>query len=239
MHTCTNCGSQFTDKYCSHCGMKANDGHIYFKDQLHDAMYYVFSLDSPLWKTFKGLMTNPGKVGHEYIAGKRKSYYTPIKYFILCSAIYFLVFKISGYNPVKSFYEAIGKEYRPDTFSDMIRNNLNYFIFLLVITMPIASRALFPKQKQSFPENIAYSFFIIGHFMLLNTVFIPLVFINPYFAFIKNLTLLYIAWGIGSINEGKIFWRLIRSFLAMLLGYLLYIILVSVISFLISSITHH
>jgi hypothetical protein len=218
--------------------MKKNDGHIYLKDQWHDALYYIFSLDSPLWRTFKGLMTNPGKVGREYIAGKRKSYYTPIKYFILATAVYFLLVKLTGFNPVKLQYEAFGAPPREDPISDMIRNNVNYFLFLFVIILSFISKLFFHKQEGSFPERIAYSFFVIGHYIFLNIIFVPLCFIHPSFILVKYSTLIYLIWGIYSFHNGNVIWRLIKSFLTVFLGYLLYIGTVYALSVLIYKISH-
>lgn len=203
--------------------MKKNDGRIYFKDQWHDAMYYIFSLDSPLWRTFKGLMTNPGKTGIEYIKGKRKSYYTPIKYFILASAIYFLVVKITGYNPVEMQYKAMGSKPPISPIADTIRNNVNYFLFILIFLLSFMMKLFFPRQWQSFPENLSYSFFIIGHFIFLDIIFVPLSFLWPPFTFVKYFFLLYLVWAIFGYYEGKFIWRAIKSLLAVVLSYLLYI----------------
>lgn len=206
--------------------MKKNDGHIYFKDQWHDAMYYLFSLDSPLWRTFKGLMTNPGRVGNEYIAGKRKSYYTPIKYFILGSAIYFLLVKLTGYNPVKMQYEAFGSQGPQNPVADAIRNNVNYFLFLLIFILSLFMKLFFRKQRKTYPENLSFSFFIVGHFLMLNIIFVPLSFISPKFSIIKYSLLIYMMWGIYSFYTGSAFWRGIKSFLTVFLSYLIYIVIV-------------
>lgn len=218
--------------------MKKNDGHIYFKDQWHDAMYYLFSLDSPLWRTFKGLMTNPGRVGNEYISGKRKNYYTPIKYFILATAVYLLLTKITGFNVVKMQFLALGQTPHENPVSDMMRNNINYFLFILVLLMAFISRLFFPRQRRSYPENVAYFFFVVGHFILLNVIFIPLSFITPVFVLIKYGMLFYIIWAIFSFYKGNIAWRLIRSMLMGILGYLLYAVTVFGISLAIFRMTH-
>lgn len=213
MNTCTNCGNQFTDKYCNHCGMKKNDGRIYFKDQWHDAMYYIFSLDSPLWRTFKGLMTNPGRVGREYIQGKRKAYYTPIKYFILCTAIYFLTIKISGFDPVEK------------VASEQIRKNLNYFLFLFVFILPIFLKLLFRKQGYNYSEYLSFSFFLIGQYILFNTLFIPLIYLDSSFIYIRYILMLYLTFGIFTFHSGKLLPKLIKSLIAPLVSFVIYAML--------------
>jgi ribosomal protein L37E len=213
MHICNNCGSQFTDKYCSHCGMKKNDGRLYFRDQWHDAMFYVFSLDSPLWKTFKGLMINPGKVGREYIQGKRKAYYTPIKYFILCTAIYFLTIKISGFDPVEK------------VASEQIRKNLNYFLFLFVFILPVFLKLFFKKQGYNYSEYLSFSFFLIGQYILFNILFIPLIYLDSSFIFIRYILMLYLAYGIFTFHSGKFLPKLIKSLIVPLISFVIYAML--------------
>ena len=206
--------------------MKKNNGRIYFKDQWHDAMYYVFSLDSPLWKTFKGLMTSPGKTGKEYIAGKRKQYYTPIKYFILASAVYFLIVKITGYNPVEMQYKAMGTNPPISPIADTIRNNVNYFLFILIFILSLFMKIFFPRQWQSYPENLSYSFFIIGHFIILDIIFVPLSFISPMFTFAKYFVLFYLIWAVYSFYEGRFIWKALKSFFTIILSYVVYIAVV-------------
>ena len=213
MHTCTNCGRAFDSKYCPDCGLKRNDGRLYFKDQLHDALYYVFSLDSPLSTTFKGLMTNPGKVGREYISGKRKKYYTPIKYFILCTAIYFLLVKITGIDPDEK------------STSEIIRKNANYFIFLLVPILALFSKLFFYRQGYHYAEYLAYSFFLGGHYMLLNILYIPLTYFFPDLYYGNNIFVLYLVWGLLSFHKGNIFLRILSSILATAASLIIYLVI--------------
>ena len=211
MNTCTNCGKEFTDKYCNHCGVKKNDGRLYLKDQLHDALYYVFSVDSPITATFIGLMTNPGKVGHEYIEGKRKKYYTPIKYFILCTAIYFLLVKITGINPV-----SVGN-------SEIIVKNYNYLIFLLVPILAVFSKLFFYKQKFNYAEYIAYSFFLVGHYMILNILYIPFIYFFPEVNIGNQIFAVYLIWGMFSFHKGNPIVKLLLSFLSVVLSFIVFL----------------
>lgn len=135
-------------------------------------------------------------------------------------------------------FQALGQTPHENPISDMMRNNLNYFLFILVLMMALISRLFFPRQKRSYPESVAYFFFVVGHFILLNVIFIPLSFITPVFVLFKYGMILYIIWAIFSFYKGNIAWRLIRSILMGILGYLLYIATVFGISLTIFRITH-
>lgn len=209
MHVCTNCGFEYEGKFCPQCGVKKNNGRIYFKDQLHDALYYVFSLDSPITNTFKGLFTNPGKVGREYISGKRKKYYTPIKYFILLTAIYFLTIKLTGIDPVS--YKAEG-----------IQKNMSYFIFLLAPLFALNLKLFFFKRGYNYSEYLAYMFYIVGNAFLLLTLNIPLSLIFPNNLLLDFIPFLYVYWALVSFHTGKLISRLILSLLTLIFTYVLF-----------------
>lgn len=226
MHICTNCGFEYEGKFCPECGIKKNDGRIYFKDQLHDALYYVFSLSSPLTTTFKELLINPGRVGHEYIQGKRKKYYTPIKYFILCTAIYFILIKITGIDPASK------------GTSEVIRKNSSYFIFVLVPIFALFSKLFFYKQRYHYAEYLAYSFFVCGHFMLLNSLAIPLIYLFPGIQIGNNLFFGYLIWALVSFHKGNLLMRITYSFLVTITSLVLYLLTVVYSIYLFLLITH-
>lgn len=167
-------------------------------------------------------MINPGKVGREYIGGKRKKYYTPIKYFILCSAIYFLTVKITGIDP--------DAEYT----SEIIRKNANYFVFILVPLFAFITKLFFFKQKYNYAEYLAYSFLLCGHYILLSTLYIPVMYFFPSAGLWSNLTIFYLVWGLVSFHSGSLFIRTVLSILATAVAYFLYalILLGIIISYL-------
>lgn len=43
----------------------------------------IFNLESSLWRTLIGLTLRPGKVAREYVAGRRRSYFNPLKYLLV------------------------------------------------------------------------------------------------------------------------------------------------------------
>ncbi len=69
---CRNCGTSLNGNYCINCGQKASVHKITFRETFRDFIDAVFSVNSPLWYTFKLLIRNPGKLFKEYIDGKRK-----------------------------------------------------------------------------------------------------------------------------------------------------------------------
>ncbi|WP_199141858.1 DUF3667 domain-containing protein [Pedobacter sp. ASV12] len=94
-HTCLNCGFHVEEHYCSRCG-QAN---LELKENLwhfitHSIAHY-FHFDNKFFKTLSPLLTKPGQVTLDYLAGKRARYINPVNMYIFVSIIYFLV----AYSP--------------------------------------------------------------------------------------------------------------------------------------------
>lgn len=88
---CLNCGSEVTDRYCSHCGQENIEtketvaylvGHF-----LGDITHY----DSKFFKTIRLLLFRPGFLTREYLQGKRTNYLNPIRMYVFISAVFFLL----------------------------------------------------------------------------------------------------------------------------------------------------
>lgn len=88
---CPNCGAARPGPYCQECGQKRAApqelaaGHL-LKDVLHE----VTDLDSKVFTTFKALLLRPGLLTAEYLAGRRARYLSPVKLYLIVSAVYFL-----------------------------------------------------------------------------------------------------------------------------------------------------
>ena len=98
---CLNCGETFISNYCPNCGQPASTGRVTFKDTLSSFLSSAFSLEGPLMFTIKSLTLNPGRVFHEFLAGKRKTYYKPVPFFILMAAVYIIIRSLLNFNPLE------------------------------------------------------------------------------------------------------------------------------------------
>jgi hypothetical protein len=87
--TCTNCGASLAGKYCGACGQQAIDPDPTLREFLHEAAEHLLQWDGKLLATFRTLVTRPGKLTTEYLAGRRMPYLSPLKLYLLCSVLYF------------------------------------------------------------------------------------------------------------------------------------------------------
>lgn len=94
-HNCLNCGHHVEEHYCSRCGQP----NLELKENIwqfitHSIAHY-FHFDNKFFKTLKPLITQPGQVTLDYLAGKRARYINPVNMYIFVSIVYFLV----AYSP--------------------------------------------------------------------------------------------------------------------------------------------
>lgn len=89
---CLNCNAVVEDRYCSICGQENLEpqetaGHLighFFNDITH--------FDGKFFSSLKYLLTKPGFLSAEYVAGRRASYLNPVRMYVFTSFIFFLIF---------------------------------------------------------------------------------------------------------------------------------------------------
>ena len=86
---CLNCGTVVTGRHCAQCG-QASDVHVLsMKEVFGDVMHSVFHLDSRVWKTLRLLVTRPGQLTREFIAGRHQQYLPPFRLYLVISLFFF------------------------------------------------------------------------------------------------------------------------------------------------------
>lgn len=86
---CLNCGTAIEPghHFCPQCGQKADTHRISLHEITHDAIHYFTHADKGIFHLIKALAAHPGKVASEYIAGKRKTYFKPLNFFLIVAGI--------------------------------------------------------------------------------------------------------------------------------------------------------
>lgn len=90
-HDCLNCGSHVESHYCSKCGQPNLELKESFWAFISHSIAHYFHFDNKFFQTLAPLLTKPGKVTLDYLAGKRARYINPVSMYIFVSIVYFLV----------------------------------------------------------------------------------------------------------------------------------------------------
>jgi hypothetical protein len=89
--SCASCREPLTGKFCSQCGEKTIQPEDYSLIRFAlEAVQAVSSVESNAVRSVKLLVTRPGMLTAEYIAGRRRPYLRPLQLFLLCNVIFFL-----------------------------------------------------------------------------------------------------------------------------------------------------
>jgi len=97
---CPNCSAELADEYCPRCGQRRIDPReLSARAFVHDVVDEVASLRAN-FKTLRTLraLLAPGLLTTEYLAGRRRSYLSPLKIYLICAAIFFLLAPVAGFR---------------------------------------------------------------------------------------------------------------------------------------------
>ena len=90
---CMNCGYSLGrfDRFCPRCGQRNSKKKLNLADLIREFLSSMFAYDSRVQQSFKAIITSPGKIAREYVAGKRVKYVNPFRFFIFIAVVFFLL----------------------------------------------------------------------------------------------------------------------------------------------------
>lgn len=157
---CNNCGTQFNSKYCPECGQKAEVKRLTMHSLLHEAWHGFTHTDKGFLKLWKDLFARPGTAYRNYFSGKRKSYFSPVVFFLLSFGLYIYcdqkVFDYQDHlNLIKTghlFNNEVGR---------YIQEHSKY-IALTVLPIQALLTYLFFYRRANLAECIVFWLFCVG-----------------------------------------------------------------------------
>jgi hypothetical protein len=88
---CLNCGHHVEFHYCSSCGQPNLELREPFWHFIGHSIAHYFHFESKFFQTLVPLLTKPGQLTLDYLAGKRARYIHPVSLYIFVSIVYFLI----------------------------------------------------------------------------------------------------------------------------------------------------
>ena len=88
---CQNCGAALAGPFCSACGQREQSRIVSLGSLLKDAVGDIYHLDSRIWRTLRALVTKPGSLTVEFLAGRRARYLPPFRLYLVVSIVLFLL----------------------------------------------------------------------------------------------------------------------------------------------------
>lgn len=91
MPTCRNCQTSLDGDYCAKCGQRNVDLERPIWALLGDVIKETFEVDGRAWQTIKTLFRHPGMLTSEYLDGRRKTYTSPLRLYLITSISFFVL----------------------------------------------------------------------------------------------------------------------------------------------------
>jgi hypothetical protein len=86
---CPNCRTPLTDAYCARCGQKNKPLDPTMRELAGNVLSEVSDVDSRLLRSLRYLFTRPGFLSREHAEGRRASYVSPVRLYLVFSVAFF------------------------------------------------------------------------------------------------------------------------------------------------------
>ncbi|MGB4935395.1 MAG: DUF3667 domain-containing protein [Ferruginibacter sp.] len=160
-HTCVNCGNTYHDLFCNHCGQKQQ--HRYsVKHILHELLHVFTHADKGIFSFAWQLLTRPGHIAQDLVAGKRKKYFNLFQYLIIIVGLATLVVTKTNLmeHTVESVNEMSGMKISgkiaqmQKDLVDILQKYFNILQLLLIPVYTLFSWLYFKKRGYNYAEHI-------------------------------------------------------------------------------------
>jgi hypothetical protein len=93
---CTNCGTSLAGRYCATCGQKVAPLAPTLGYFVHELTHELLHVDGKIFRSLRLLLTRPGFLTREIFAGRRASYVSPIRLYLIASILSFAISGLLG-----------------------------------------------------------------------------------------------------------------------------------------------
>lgn len=248
MELCKNCEAALQGLYCSACGQKAVTERLTVRHMLGEFIQAITNLERGFWYTARRLMPEPGPVVREYLEGRRKRFYHPVRYLFVLATLATVIMVWSGLfeqqqDQIISVQEqAMGIEptERGRVSQQMVQEKIKPYLHLIsLLTVPflgLLSFRLFRKRGYNYAEHLAINAYWTAQLSLIGLIMVPIFIIFPKATVILFpssilLSIIYYTFGfrqLFGIGYGRAAWK---SFLTQVLGFMLMYIGMTLIAF--------
>jgi len=242
---CKNCGSAQIDNYCSNCGQKIYTKRFTLKN-FFNVFLDAFNIEKGFIHTFKMLFFRPGVIINEYIKGKTKKYFNPLKYVILIAGIYsifvvstnILETSVDTTNEIMSKNsEAINQVQNSEETIEFQKNWIEFFkqyiniIPILIIPfLSLVTMWFYRSKKLFYGEFLIVNCYLIAQSFAISCIIaIPLALLTPtllnYFPLILlMITIIYFSYALYKVFSGSPIVAIIKAILIYVIGTLFFYI---------------
>jgi hypothetical protein len=195
---CVGCGAVVTGRYCADCGEHTVPHDYSMKHFVTEVLETTAHLDGRVFTSFRSLLTRPGQLTTEFLAGRRKTVLGPVQMFVVCNVLYFLFLPLALQIPFTSTlrmqtgnrpWRVLAKRMVDAKVADRHERIEEYsarfdeaahlqghsLVMLMVPLFAIGVWALHPRARRYYGEHLVFSFYAMGFLLLwMTAVTVPI-----------------------------------------------------------------
>ena len=168
---CLNCAAQLHGPFCAQCGQQDVSGPMRVRDYVADGLAAHFDwLDGKLPRSLWSLVSRPGFLTREFIAGRRVPYLLPWRLYLLVSVVFF--FLVDHFDPVTvQSFGASGVDPRlAERMNGSMAGLLPVLLLVVVPAFTLGVWLLHVRGRPLFAEHLAFAFHFFSFVFL---AFVP------------------------------------------------------------------
>ena len=181
---CPNCGARLQGRFCHDCGQRVSSLRIRLRDVLREALHELSDLDGKIVHTVRLLVTRPGFLTRELLAGRRARYVSPWRLYLTFSVLFFaLAVVVPGGRQRFVRAEASETTGAPVTpadlaaaerFGETLLANLPRAVFVLMPVFALITWAFYRRQERFYVPHLYHSIHFHAFAFLMLAVSLPL-----------------------------------------------------------------
>lgn len=233
MQPCPNCNAPFDSAFCPGCGQKRVKPGVRLAEVLHDFASGLYNVDAPIPNTLRTFFKGPGALTRAFIAGKRKAFTPPVRYFLFGIAYYYIMRWLLNWDPVDSAVSASGGD--PGSENGAMRvnhwmsQNVNLLLPLLLPILASFDRLLFPRTPLRWVERLVHYLFAAGTYLIISSTSLPLAKLWPVFQLFNFIVIFgVIIYATLSVHRRSV-WNVAKAVMMTPVAFVIYIALCSVL----------
>jgi hypothetical protein len=169
---CANCGHAVDNKYCPNCGQKNGEARLTIHSLLHDAWHGITHTDKGILRLWIDLLVKPKQTYQGYFAGHRKSYFSPVMFFLLSFGLYiFLDHKVFDYQDHINLLET-GRPLNNE-YGRYVQEHSKYIALIALPFQSLLTWLLFNK-RYNLAECVVFWLFCVGFINTIVSIATPL-----------------------------------------------------------------
>ena len=177
---CTNCGTARSGSYCPTCGQKAVPLNPTLKYFLHEVAHELLNVDGKIFRSVRLLVTRPGFLTKEILAGRRASYVLPLRLYLIFSILAFALGAADSARPTIQYIPSPGEivdpqvqlemEQRSNAAADAVATWLPRAMFVLVPLFAALVMLVRPSSGLNYPQHLYFALHVQAFYFFMRSI---------------------------------------------------------------------